>query len=235
MERSCLPLNSGEVSYIEREGGFPVVFLHGLGGSGNNWLRLSQYLPGRYRLIMPDLAGHGRTKYHLEEFSLEEQVRMLGDFVKGLGLERFAVVGNSYGGWLAMRFCAAGWKPDYVILLDSAGINPTVGESTPESQERFVDRVMNMNPRNDREVIRRFVEHNATGKEKLTDEELSRMPERTLIVWGRKDRLIPLEYAEKLHEKIRGSGMVVMDDAGHTPHSTNARELASIIGEFIDP
>ena len=45
MERSYLSLSSGGISYLERKGQYPIIFLHGLGGTGNNWLKLAGYLP----------------------------------------------------------------------------------------------------------------------------------------------------------------------------------------------
>ncbi len=234
MERSYLETSSGSVSYLERTGGFPLIFLHGLGGSGNNWLKLAAYIPDKYRLLMPDLAGHGHSRIQLLDYSVKEQVNFLKSFVNGLGLRKYALIGNSYGGWVAMKYSATLEKPDALILLDSAGINPTVGESSEEGISHFVDRVMNMNPRNNRENIVRFVRQNATGEEKLTPEELSKLPLRTLIIWGAKDRLIPPEYARKLNDSIHGSVLRILDGGGHTPHTTNAQEVSSAIVEFLE-
>ena len=234
MERTHLETPLGSVSFLERTGDFPIIFLHGLGGSGNNWLKLAAYIPERYRLVMPDLAGHGRSRQDLAEYSVREQVDFLRSFIEVLGLRKYALVGNSYGGWVAMKYSATVAKPDALVLLDSAGINPTVGESSEEDVSRFVDRVMNMNPRNERENITRFVRKNATGEEKLTSEELSRLPSKTLIIWGARDRLIPLEYAKKLHSSIHGSILKILEDGGHTPHTTNAKEVSKAIVEFLD-
>ncbi len=233
MERSVIQLSSGKVSYLEREGVYPVVFLHGLGGSGNNWLRLAGQLPKHIRMIMPDLCGHGRTEIPMKDFSIAEQVLALKELILKLGLERFSMVGNSYGGWVSMRFCASGGNPESLVLMDSAGINPTVGEESPDNEEKFVQRVMAMNPRNNVEYIRKFVRVNATGREKVTNEELNSIRARTLIIWGRKDRLIPVKYAEELHRNIQGSKLEILEDAGHIPHSTNPEEVGKLLAKFL--
>lgn len=233
MERSYLPLSRGKISYLERKGKHPVIFLHGLGGSGNNWLKLAGHLPHDIGMIMPDLCGHGRTEIPLAEFSIAEQVQALEEFIAELGLERFSMVGNSYGGWVSMRFCINGGNPENLILVDSAGINPTVGEDSPENEERFVQRVMAMNPRNNVESIRKFVKANATGKEKVTKDELNSISSRTLIIWGRKDRLIPVRYAEELHRNIRESTLEILESAGHTPHATNPEDVGKLLSSFI--
>ena len=234
MERSYLPTPLGEISYIERKGGFPIIFLHGLGGSGNNWLKLAQYLPEDYRLLMPDLGGHGKTGVQMKDFSIAEQVELLKAFIEAKGIRDFALVGNSYGGWVSMRYCLAGGNPSFLVLVDSAGINPTVGEASKEGAERFVSRVMEMNPKNDPEIIGKFVRTNSTGREKLTEDELHSIKAKTLIIWGRSDRLIPVEYARKLHVSIGGSGIHILDDAGHIPHSTHPKEVADLLISFIE-
>lgn len=234
MERSYLPLSSGGISYLERKGQYPVIFLHGLGGTGNNWLKLAAHLPENTRMIMPDLCGHGRTDIPLFEFSIKEQVGALFEFIAALGIEKYSLVGNSYGGWVSMKFCISGGNPDRLILVDSAGINPTVGEDLPENEENFVQRVMAMNPRNNIDFIRKFVKENATGKEKVTMEELKSIRADTLIIWGRKDRLIPLKYADELNRNIPGSRLEILETAGHTPHATNADEVGSLISSFLD-
>lgn len=233
MERSYLPTPRGNISYLERKGEYPLVFLHGLGGSSNNWLKLSQFLPEQYRMIMPDLPGHGRSTKSLEHFSVADQVEYLKLFIEGLSLQSYALIGNSYGGWISMRYSADVVNPQYLVLVDSAGTNPTVGESSGESIEGFLDRVMKMNPRNDREIISRIVTMNATGKEKLTPDDLRKLPENTLVIWGEKDRLIPVDYGRMIHEMVTGSRLVTLPDAGHTPHSTHPSEVAAIISDFI--
>lgn len=234
MERSYLETSAGRVSYLERKGTYPLVFLHGLGGSGNNWLKLSKFLPDKYRLLMPDLAGHGKTVSNIYEYCVREQTEFLKSFIDALGLKDFTLVGNSYGGWVSMKFSAKIKKPLSLILVDSAGINPTVGESTEEDTVKFVDRVMHMNPKNNRDTIRKFVKRNALGDEKLTEDELSVLPSNTLIIWGRKDHLIPIEYAEKLNRLIRGSVLRIIEDGGHIPHSTNPEKVAQVILEFME-
>ena len=169
----------------------------------------------------------------MQEFSIAEQVQALKEFIMKLGLERFSLVGNSYGGWVSMRFCVSGGNPENLILLDSAGINPTVGEEPPENEERFVQRVMAMNPRNNVEFIRKFVRVNATGREKVTTAELNSIRARTLIIWGSRDRLIPVKYAEELHRNIQGSRLEILENAGHTPHSTNPDEVGRLLTLFL--
>lgn len=233
MERLYLETSSGTVSYLERKGEKPLVFLHGLGGSGNNWLKLAKFIPDKYRLLMPDLKGHGKSTREMDSYSISEQIVFLKDFIELLGLEDYTLIGNSYGGWIAMKYSAKIEKPENLVLIDSAGINPTVGETSEDGVERFVDRVMRMNPRNQRGLIEKLARKNAEGDEKLTAEELISLPSRTLIVWGKKDRLIPLQYGEELNREIKGSTLCILDEGGHIPHSTDSEEVARELIAFL--
>ena len=233
MQRSEIHTDLGTISYLHREGTIPIIFLHGLGGSGNNWIKLQQHLDHRFALYMPDLAGQGRTKIDNYDHTVAMQCRVIRSFADGLGIHQPALVGNSYGGWVSLRLVLSGMPVSRLFLVDSAGINRTGGEGTPESREAFVDRIMRMNPRNSRESIRQMTINNASGREKLTDAELGSISVPTVIIWGSEDGIIPVEYAHQLHSLIHNSHLEIIRGAGHTPHTSNPEEVASIISRFI--
>ncbi len=232
MQRSEIHSDIGTISYLHRDGAVPIIFLHGLGGSGNNWIKLQQYLDPGFALYMPDLAGQGRTKIESYDYTIGMQCRAIRSFVDGLGISHPALVGNSYGGWVSLRLVLSGMPVSRLFLVDSAGINKTGGEGTPESREAFVDRIMRMNPRNSRESIRQMIINNATGREKLSDEELGSISVPTTIIWGSEDRIIPVDYAYRLHSLIHGSDLEIIQGAGHTPQTSNPEEVAGIISRF---
>jgi len=55
----------------------------------------------------------------------------------------------------------------------------------------------------------------------------------TLIVWGRKDRLIPVEESERLASRIPGSRLVVLPDAGHLPQREQPEAFSLAVAEFL--
>ncbi len=233
MQRREIHTDLGTISYLHRHGAIPIIFLHGLGGSGNNWIKLEQYLDDRFDLYMPDLAGQGRTKIVNYDHTVEMQCSVIASFADGLGIRRPALVGNSYGGWVALRLILSGMPASRLFLIDSAGINKTAGEGTPESREAFLDRIMKMNPGNSRESIRQMIINNAEGREKITSAELESIAVPTAIIWGSEDRIIPMEYASKLHSLIGGSDLEIIHGAGHTPQTSNPAEVAGIISRLM--
>ena len=55
----------------------------------------------------------------------------------------------------------------------------------------------------------------------------------TLILWGREDRVIPLEVGERLHEAIGTSRLVVLEECGHMPQGEKPAETLKVIEDFL--
>jgi pimeloyl-ACP methyl ester carboxylesterase len=60
----------------------------------------------------------------------------------------------------------------------------------------------------------------------------SRVP--TLIVWGARDRIIPVGHAMAAHEAIPGSQLVIFEKSGHFPHTEEPEHFVEVIEQFID-
>lgn len=209
-----------------------MVFLHGLGGSSNNWMRLAKYLDSSYSLYLLDLLGHGKTVSTGWHHTVKEQCTMLSEFLENTGIDRFGLVGNSYGGWISATYAARMGRPEILVLEDSAGINPTVGEGDTRKMEAFIDRLQSFGRTNDREIMKKIILKNSTGEEKLTSGDLSSIDARTLIIWGERDRIIDAKYGRLMADGIDGSILEVIRDAGHVPHYTHPEETARIINNF---
>jgi lipase len=99
--------------------GPPVVCLHGVTGHGGRFAELAGRLGG-HRVIGVDLRGHGRSTY-LPPWSLEQHLADLVETAEGLGIDRAAWVGHSFGGRLvaelAMRISE---RVERAVLLDPA-------------------------------------------------------------------------------------------------------------------
>jgi pimeloyl-ACP methyl ester carboxylesterase len=55
----------------------------------------------------------------------------------------------------------------------------------------------------------------------------------TLILWGRRDRIIPVEHANAAHHAIRGSQLVIFEGAGHFPHTDEPQRFVEVVNEFV--
>lgn len=89
--------------------GTPVVLLHCTLSSKNQWRALSAMLGGGYRVIAPDLYGYGETPMPVQRdgFTLLDEVNLVQSLLAEIlpPEEPFHLVGHSYGGAVALRFC----------------------------------------------------------------------------------------------------------------------------------
>lgn len=107
-----------------------MVLLHGFTGDRNNWNRMAKYLTKKYRVLIPDLPGHGDSSSRMDQdYSMPEMSSVMKAFVDTLGIEKYHIAGNSMGGGLAIQWSV--FRPQQVLslaLIDSAGLYEHEGE-----------------------------------------------------------------------------------------------------------
>lgn len=270
-------LSTGPVQVVEigPADGDPMIFVHGLSGSWQNWLEnLPAMAAAGYRCIAPDLPGFGASPMPTgdERISITGYARCVDELMSVLGVDAAVVVGNSMGGFvaaeLAIRFPA---RVQRLVLVAAAGISV-------EHQRN--DRVMALLRRTERiigiygawaasksETVarRRKLRHSVfaivaahpaklpaplvfenlrgSGKPGLVDaiEALTSYPIRerlgeiacpTLVVWGTKDRLVPVKDATIFAQLIPDARKVVWDDTGHVPQMERPRAFNALVNAF---
>lgn len=83
--------------------GFPVIILHGLYGSSDNWITTGKNLANDFKVIIPDQRNHGQS-FHHPAMNFEVLTKDLKTFVDDLGLNHFHLIGHSMGGKVAANF-----------------------------------------------------------------------------------------------------------------------------------
>ncbi|TMM01361.1 MAG: alpha/beta hydrolase [Actinobacteria bacterium] len=109
---------------IEIGSGPPVVFVHGLGGSWQNWLEnLPATAEAGYRAIAVDLPGFGASEMPREKISISGYGRWVDSLCDALGTGPVALVGNSMGGFIGCEV-AIKFPPrvERLVLVSAAGI-----------------------------------------------------------------------------------------------------------------
>jgi pimeloyl-ACP methyl ester carboxylesterase len=92
--------------FFREEGeGFPIVIVHGLYGSSDNWLTVAKKLSSRYKIYMIDQRNHGRSP-NAEEHSYVAMTADLAEFFDEQHIEKAILMGHSMGGKTAMSFAA---------------------------------------------------------------------------------------------------------------------------------
>lgn len=128
-ELKYLDLHGDRVAYRDiGSGDETLLLLHGMAGSSHTWRSVIPQLSRRYRVIAPDLLGHGESAKPRSDYSLGAFAVSLRDLLDELGVSRVTVVGQSLGGGVAMQFVYQ--HPDYcrrLVLISSGGLGQDVG------------------------------------------------------------------------------------------------------------
>ena len=101
--------------------GPPLIILHGLLGSLDNWVPVAQKLAAHFQVSLLDLRNHGQSP-HADEFGYDEMAADVRQFLSELRMETAQVLGHSMGGKVAMRFTQL--YPDKVSRLVVVDMSP---------------------------------------------------------------------------------------------------------------
>lgn len=112
---------SMQLFFRESGQGRPIIILHGLMGSSDNWLPQAKMLSDEYRVFIVDQRNHGQSP-HDEILNYKVLANDLKDFIQQQGLEKPVILGHSMGGKTAMNFAVA--YPEMVGALVVADIAP---------------------------------------------------------------------------------------------------------------
>jgi len=246
--------------------GYPVVFIHGSGpgvSAWANWNKLFPLLKNDYRILAPDMVGFGYTE-RLEEpiYNMNVWLRHIKDFFDALGIEKANIVGNSFGGALAMAIAIK-----YPQLVNKLVLMGSMGVSFPITYG--LDKVWGYTPSlaNVEELLELFTyDHSFVSKDLIkTRYESSMQPgfqesfsamfpaprqqgvegmagnenyirnitHETLIIHGREDRVIPMSNSVKLLSMIENSQLHIFGKCGHWTQIEHTEEFADLLRSFF--
>lgn len=122
-----IKIGSTGIRYWDEGQGAPLLLVHGLGGFAENWAANIFPLAERYRVLVPDLPGFGRSGKIPAPRSMFDFVRFLNEFMEALGIEKGSLAGNSLGGGLVLQFAVQyPQKVEKLVLVDNAGMGRDV-------------------------------------------------------------------------------------------------------------
>src|SRR5690349_21770482 len=127
VERTTIGLH-GQVYTFRAAGSGPLlVLLHGITGSSKTWEHLIPRLSQHYRVVAPDLIGHGESAKPPGDYSLGAYANLVRDLLEALGEQRGTIVGHSLGGGVAMQFAYQyPERCERLVLVSSGGLGREV-------------------------------------------------------------------------------------------------------------
>lgn len=227
-EDGSVSIDGMELHYRARGAGEPLLLLHGFTGSSADWVHLFDLasLAHRYRLIMPDARGHGRSTNPSGAFTHRLCARDVVALCDRLGIDRFKAVGLSLGGNTLLHVATA--QPDRVaamVLIGAPSYFPAQARAimrtfAPESRSEDEWTAMRArHPLGDDQI--RALWRTAVGFADSYDDmtftppQLATIRARTLIATGDRDPLYPLEIFVEQYRAIPGAALHVLPGAGH--------------------
>ncbi len=251
------------LNYYRCGEGFPLVILHGLFGSSDNWQTLSKRFKERYEVFALDLRNHGNSPHH-NDVGYPAMARDVAEFLDEHQLAEAFILGHSMGGKVAMQF--ANDFPDLVRRLVVADIAPRgypryhddvfaamlsldLGQyrSRGEVDRALASRVPDT-------PLRQFLLKNLANTEtgtlkwKINLQGLyvgydaitaappltRKFPGPTLFVRGEKSSYIQTEEELLIQERwYPAASFVTIKDAGHWLHAEKPDEFFQVVREFL--
>ena len=237
-----------ELYYRDAGDGEPLLLLHSGGMTGEEWQPQQAALAEHYRVLIPDLPGHGRSPLPSDRLAIGEAGRAILTLLDGLGVARAHVAGSSLGGavalWLALH------HPDRVGKLilyrvsyrkTETGHAGTRELADPDYWQRVgMARLLSKahEPQGGAQAWQRVIARVAEALDPSdTDhvhapEDLARFDHPTLIVAGDRDPLAPLDDLLAMAQAFPDAGLWVMPYTTHVT-AANTWRSAAFAGELL--
>jgi pimeloyl-ACP methyl ester carboxylesterase len=247
------------IHYFDMGAGPVVVLLHGLGSRKEDWLPVLEPMAQKYRLLVPDQIGFGRSDKPLLDYSIQTYVDFLNEFLRQLKVEKASLVGESLGGWIAGLYVAeigggAHLIPvEKLVLVDAAGLKqdkpiPNLNPSSLVDMRVMMEAVFydtswlnedalrkiftDKLATKDSFTVRSILSNPALGTERL-DDRLASIKVPTLVTWGKQDKLLPIGAGERYAAGIAGAKLVSFDKCGHVPPIEKTEEFVAAVTAFL--
>lgn len=255
-----------KTNYHDLGQGYPVVLLHGSGPGVTawaNWGKLFPLMKDKYRLIAPDMAGFGFTEREEDpSYTMNNWVQQTIDLMDALKIEKANLVGNSFGGALALSVAIKyPHRVNKLVLMGSMGVTfpityglDQVWGYTPsianmeELLELFTydhsfatkDLIKtryesSMQPGFQESFSSMFPQPRQKSVESMAGNQqyIREIPHETLIIHGREDRVIPLENSFELLKLIKNAQLHVFGKCGHWTQIEHTQEFANQLINFF--
>jgi pimeloyl-ACP methyl ester carboxylesterase len=223
-----LSINGMQLYYVLHGQGEPLVLLTGFMGASSDWEPFLPDFASEYQMVMPDLRGHGRSTNPLKEFTHRQAAGDLIALLDHLGIERFKAIGLSGGGNILLHVATR--QPERVaamVLVSATNYFPKQARAVmrqatlamfPEAEQR---RMWQRHPQGEEQIQTLLRQAQAMQDSyddmNFTPPLLSTITARTLIVYGDRDPLYPVQIALEMYSAIPHAYLWVIPNGGHIP------------------
>ncbi len=244
---------------LEGRGDKTIVFVHGLSNSLDYWRILSAQLGEKYRILLYDLRGHGKTPY--SPFTMDLLVEDLHDLLLNLNISKASLAGLSLGGNVVLSFALKypGMVEKLVLMSTFSEVDDTLksrfwefNTAVRNSYEEFYDVIMDYVLPEDilnenRELLEFYKKEAAKsanqkaiengidiGLDFYVTDKLKSISCPVLILAGKDDILTSTDLSQIMNDNIEDSRLVIFENTKHNLLiNRNKSEIVKLMRRFI--
>lgn len=237
-----------KLHYLKAGKGKPIIFLHGVILHAHTYDRLILKLAEQYLVIAPDMPGFGQSDVPGSVWSFIDYGKYFSQFIDSLNINDVTVIGHSFGGGVAVNIALMNRKVTKLILIDA------VGTPMQFSFQKFLKLALIKTTfevlHTDKKVAIRLVYdvvvhfclrhlfqlfhiYKIIVKSMYSRYPIYEVKIPTLILWGRKDEILPTSYGTYLKRVIKNSHIMTID-GNHDWCLLDNQKFNSLVTSFID-
>lgn len=249
-----IDINGVACRYEQYGQGRDVLLLHGWGGSVDNWIPVTNFLKDKCRVTVIDFPGHGQSGDPAQSgWSVDEYFDFTAALIEKLGIAGCDIIAHSFGGRVTLQLASK--RPELVgrlLLTGAAGLKPRRGTKyyVKTYTFKFLKKLTYLLPGGKRlreKLSGRFgsADYKALKPSmratfvKVVNQDLAwcldRITAETLLVWGRNDTATPVWMGQEMEKHIKGSALIVLEDAGHFAYLDQCDQFLRIADAFLFP
>ena len=232
MEEKVL-INGLQINYRIAGEGQPFLILHGWGSRADRWRVVGELLSERgIKVIIPDLPGFGESQIPSRAWSLNDYSNFVDDFTESIKLKKFYLLGHSFGGSLAIKYALKfPEKIKKLFLVAPSCVRKDNQKKQILGKIAKSSKIFSFLPFYSlakrafyKFIVRKsdYLSTKGTMREtylKIIKEDFSnvllRVKAPTILIWGDKDDVIPLEQAFLIQKKIKNSKLEIIPEGAH--------------------
>jgi 3-oxoadipate enol-lactonase len=263
IRRRDLVIDGLRLHVAEAGSGPPLLLVHGLTASHAVWQPTIEAFADRWRVIAPDLPGHGESAKPDAPYTIDFFAGMVRSLARALEVREAVVCGSSLGGRVALELALyypaftralvlAAPAVGYSIAMRPVGqalqalTGPRILRASLERffQQNFHDRTRLGHVARSRILKERLaapdfpeftraVARSLAGVLRSERQPIERVTQPVLVVWGRQDRLVPLRRSAEILRRIPHARLEVLERCGHLPMLEQPGAFNTVVAEFL--